>query len=325
MSKLYDASDLIKLFTKLEGKFEDLKCFVKDCCAKIPVNIGTGIGIFKRFNANKWEFKSLLPGNNILITETAKEIVISSTTEPIDCNDIKDCIGITPSGDANKYLNEQGDFLTITVPPSFIQSISDTSNIDLTVTGTDLSADLTDTTVTPSTYGDASNIPQITVDQKGRITSIVDIPITIPPNFIDSVSDTSSIDLTVTGTTLSADFINNAGYTTLSSFSSGTGISYDNLTGVITNSAPDQTVVLTPGTNIGISGAYPSFTINGLNSERRNDWVAPYSYCGSAPNGSAESASVWTIYRIQVAGDGTVTTLSATNVAWTDRLIVIYT
>jgi hypothetical protein len=261
MSKLYDASDLIKLFTKLEGKFEDLKCFVKECCAKIPVNIGTGIGIFKRFNANKWEFKSLLPGNNISITETAKEIVISSTTEPIDCNDIKDCIGITPSGDANKYLNEQGDFLTITVPPSFIQS----------------------------------------------------------------VSDTSSIDLTVTGTTLSADFINNAGYTTLFSFSSGTGISYDNLTGVITNSAPDQTVVLTPGTNIGISGAYPNFTINGLNSERRNDWVSPYSYCGTAPNGSAESASVWTIYRIQVASDGTVTTLSATNVAWTDRLIVIYT
>ena len=214
MSKLYDASDLIKLFTKLEGKFEDLKCFVKDCCAKIPVNIGTGIGIFKRFNANKWEFKSLLPGNNISITETAKEIVISSTTEPIDCNDIKDCIGITPSGDANKYLNEQGDFLTITVPPSFIQSISDTSNIDLTVTGTTLSADLTNTTVTPATYGDANNIPQVTVDSKGRVTNVTDIPITIPPNFIDSVSDTSSIDLTVTGTTLSADFINNAGYTT---------------------------------------------------------------------------------------------------------------
>ena len=29
MSKLYDASDLIKLFTKLEGKFEDLKWKVK--------------------------------------------------------------------------------------------------------------------------------------------------------------------------------------------------------------------------------------------------------------------------------------------------------
>ena len=71
--------------------------------------------------------------------------------------------------------------------------------------------------------------------------------------------------------------------------------------------------------------AVKSYINSTLNSERRNDWVAPYSYCGTAPNGLAESASVWTIYRIQVASDGTVTTLSATNVAWTDRLIVIYT
>jgi hypothetical protein len=79
------------------------------------------------------------------------------------------------------------------------------------------------------------------------------------------------------------------------------------------------------GTNISITGTATSPIVNKLNSERRNDWVAPYSYCGSAPNGSAESASVWTIYRIQVASDGTVTTLSATNVKWTDRLTAIYT
>lgn len=47
--------------------------------------------------------------------------------------------------------------------------------------GGNLSADITinleDTAVTPDTYGDATNIPQITVDQQGRITSAVDIPI----------------------------------------------------------------------------------------------------------------------------------------------------
>jgi hypothetical protein len=46
--------------------------------------------------------------------------------------------------------------------------------------GGDLSADITinleDTAVTPNTYGDASNIPQISVDQQGRITGVVDIP-----------------------------------------------------------------------------------------------------------------------------------------------------
>jgi hypothetical protein len=44
--------------------------------------------------------------------------------------------------------------------------------------------------------------------------------------------------------------------------SAGTGISYDNSTGIITNSAPDQTVVLTGTGTTTITGTYPSFTIN---------------------------------------------------------------
>ena len=46
------------------------------------------------------------------------------------------------------------------------------------------------------------------------------------------------------------------------SVSAGTGISYDSGTGVITNSAPDQTVALTDGTAIDVTGTYPNFTIN---------------------------------------------------------------
>lgn len=45
------------------------------------------------------------------------------------------------------------------------------------------------------------------------------------------------------------------------SVSGGTGISYNSTTGVITNSAPDQTVALNGGTGISTSGTYPSFTI----------------------------------------------------------------
>jgi hypothetical protein len=45
------------------------------------------------------------------------------------------------------------------------------------------------------------------------------------------------------------------------SLSAGTGISYDNSTGIITNSAPDQIVSLSAGTGISTSGTYPSFTI----------------------------------------------------------------
>jgi hypothetical protein len=45
------------------------------------------------------------------------------------------------------------------------------------------------------------------------------------------------------------------------SISAGTGISYNNSTGVVTNSAPDQTVALTDGTGIDVTGTYPNFTI----------------------------------------------------------------
>lgn len=44
--------------------------------------------------------------------------------------------------------------------------------------------------------------------------------------------------------------------------SAGTGISYNSSTGVITNSAPDQTVSFTAGSGISITGTYPNFTIS---------------------------------------------------------------
>jgi hypothetical protein len=48
-------------------------------------------------------------------------------------------------------------------------------------------------------------------------------------------------------------------------------------------------------------------------------------YCGYAPVGSAESATVWTITRITVAASGSITTGLATNVAWTSRESIPYT
>jgi len=45
------------------------------------------------------------------------------------------------------------------------------------------------------------------------------------------------------------------------SVSAGTGISYNNSTGVVTNSAPDQTVAITAGTGISVTGTYPNFSV----------------------------------------------------------------
>ena len=47
---------------------------------------------------------------------------------------------------------------------------------DVTTSGTTATT-LANTGVTPGTYGDATNIPQVTVDAKGRVTNVVDIPI----------------------------------------------------------------------------------------------------------------------------------------------------
>lgn len=54
---------------------------------------------------------------------------------------------------------------------------------------------------------------------------------------------------------------NPANYIDLTDLSGGTGISYNNTTGVITNTAPDQTVSFINGTGISVTGTYPNFTI----------------------------------------------------------------
>jgi len=66
------------------------------------------------------------------------------------------------------------------------------------------------------------------------------------------------------------------------SISAGTGISYDNSTGVVTNSAPDQTVSLTAGTGISTSGTYPNFTITNTAPSLGGDVVGPASATDNA-------------------------------------------
>ena len=62
-----------------------------------------------------------------------------------------------------------------------------------------------------------------------------------------------------------------------------------------------------------------------LEKELRQDFQAPYSYCGKADQGAPESANVWFISRIEVLGDGSTIVLTANNVNWTGRYTHIYT
>lgn len=74
-----------------------------------------------------------------------------------------------------------------------------------------------------------------------------------------AVPDTRT--LTINGVTQDLSANRTWNTITLTSFSGGTGINYNNTTGVITNSAPDQVVTLTQGANVTITGTYPNFTI----------------------------------------------------------------
>ena len=58
--------------------------------------------------------------------------------------------------------------------------------------------------------------------------------------------------------------------------------------------------------------------------ERRQDFQAPYSYCGYAQYLSSESENVWRVTRITINNDGTTTVGVATNVNWTDRYTHTY-
>jgi hypothetical protein len=81
----------------------------------------------------------------------------------------------------------------------------------------------------------------------------------------DAVTSVNGLTGTVVLTTTNIAEGTNLYYTDArarAAISAGTGISYDNATGVVTNAAPDQTVALTDGTAIDVTGTYPNFTIN---------------------------------------------------------------
>jgi len=83
----------------------------------------------------------------------------------------------------------------------------------------------------------------------------------------------------------------------------------------------------TGATNFNISSSGDTHTFNLLFNIRRNANNSTnnnINYCGYAPDGSAESATVWTITRLTIAASGSITTGLATNVAWTNRESVIY-
>lgn len=92
----------------------------------------------------------------------------------------------------------------------------------------------------------------------------------------------------------------------------------------ITDAVPSSRTLTINGTSYDLS-ADRSWTI-ATTKAKRHEFVSADStdYCGTAPEGSSESATVWTIKKLVIASSGTPTITTATNVAWTNRLTSTY-
>jgi hypothetical protein len=98
-----------------------------------------------------------------------------------------------------------------------------------------------------------------------RVSDASDVQVTsVADNDLLQYNTTTSRWENVAGTTTNIGEGTNLYYTDARSraaLSAGVGISYNNTTGVITNSEPDQVVALTASTGISVTGTYPNFTI----------------------------------------------------------------
>ena len=117
--------------------------------------------------------------------------------------------------------------------------------------------------------------------------------------------------LAITGTTITAtSFVGSGASLTnvVNSLAASTGISVSGSTGAVTvtNTAPDQTVVLTAGTGISTSGTYPSFTVTNTAPDQT---VAISSGTGISVSGTYPN---FTVTNTAPSSGGTVTSVTGT-------------
>ncbi len=187
----------------------------------VGANLGSGTGIYAGKADTVLQFKSLVEGYGIDLSNTSTEITIKVDTAQIaTLHDVA-----VVQDDINAHESADGD----------LSATNEVQQID--------------------TFEIASNILRASLSLDGVPFKTVDLS-----PYLDN---TDAQDLTITGSS-SPYTLDISGSSNDINFASGTGISLSESpanTLVITNSSPDQTVVLNNGTGISVSGTYPTFTI----------------------------------------------------------------
>jgi hypothetical protein len=132
--------------------------------------------------------------------------------------------------------------------------------------------------------------------------------------------DDSTFSITVDNVT-SASYATTASYAQTASFFSGTVVSasYAQTASFFSGTVVSASYALTASYT---QNAQPATTRKNANDSSNNN----INYCGVAlGTGVSESSAVWTITRLTIATSGSITTATATNVAWIDRETSIYT
>lgn len=73
-----------------------------------------------------------------------------------------------------------------------------------------------------------------------------------------------------------------------------------------------------------LDGLHGSAYLAGSAGERRYAYANPYLYLGTAPADTLDSAETWTLTRLTLAADGTVTITETATDAWNDRVTATY-
>ena len=118
--------------------------------------------------------KPSLPDGYVKWNSTGTQLVYSTT---IPAASITGLATVATTGDYNSLINRP------ILNTGTVTSVGATGSADITVTGSTITTSgtfgfaLSNTSVIANTYGSATTVPQFTVDAKGRITNVVDVPI----------------------------------------------------------------------------------------------------------------------------------------------------